>query len=42
MNILGHCSNVYLHPELHEYAEKLTNKMPGNLKVCLFSSYAFE
>jgi len=30
---LWHCTNVYLHPKIHEYVEKLTAKMPGNLKV---------
>lgn len=30
---LWHCTNVYLHPKIHEYVEKLAAKMPGNLKV---------
>jgi len=30
---LWHTTNVYLHPKIHEYAEKLAAKMPGNLKV---------
>lgn len=33
MKLLGHVSNVYLHPKIHEYAEKLTDRFPGNLKV---------
>ena len=30
---LWHCTNVYMHPNIHEYVEKLVAKMPGNLKV---------
>jgi len=30
---LWHSSTIYLHPKIHEYAEKLTAKMPDNLKV---------
>lgn len=30
---LWHTSNVFLHPKIHEYVEKLAAKMPGNLKV---------
>ena len=32
-----------MHPGIHEYAEKLTAKLPGNLKVspALFSSFTF-
>jgi len=30
---LWHSTNIYLHPTIHEYVEKLTAKMPGNLKV---------
>lgn len=33
MSTLGHVSNVYYHPKIHEYAEKLTDKLPGDLKV---------
>ncbi|KAK9752994.1 Aminotransferase class-III [Popillia japonica] len=33
MDTLGHVSNIYYHPKLHEYAERLTDKMPGELKV---------
>uniref|UniRef100_F6UI14 Alanine--glyoxylate aminotransferase 2, mitochondrial n=1 Tax=Ornithorhynchus anatinus TaxID=9258 RepID=F6UI14_ORNAN len=30
---LWHTSSVYLHPAIHEYAEKLTAHLPGSLKV---------
>ena len=30
---LWHTTNIYYHPALHEYAEALAEKMPGNLKV---------
>ena len=30
---LWHTTNIYLFPGIHEYAEKPTAKMPGNLKV---------
>lgn len=33
MSTLGHVSNVYYHSKLHEYAKRLTDKFPGNLKV---------
>lgn len=33
MKKLWHTTNIYLHPAVHEYAEKLAAKMPGNLKV---------
>lgn len=40
MATLGHVSNVYFHPKIHEYAERLIEKLPGNLKVtCLIISY---
>ena len=31
---LWHTTNLYLHPNIHEYAEKLTATLPGDLKVC--------
>ena len=34
MDKLWHTTNIYLHPQVHDFAEKLTAKMPGNLKVC--------
>lgn len=39
---LWHTTNIYLHPNIHEYAEKLTSKLPGNLKVCLFTNSGSE
>lgn len=30
---LWHTTQIYMHPNIHEYAEKLTEKFPGNLKV---------
>ena len=38
---LWHTTNVYLHPKIHEYVEKLAAKMPGNLKVSAVHSNAF-
>lgn len=33
MDNLWHTTNIYLHPTIHQYAEKLAAKLPGNLKV---------
>lgn len=33
MDTLGHVSNIYYHTKLHEYAERLTEKFSGDLKV---------
>jgi alanine-glyoxylate transaminase/(R)-3-amino-2-methylpropionate-pyruvate transaminase len=33
MKKLWHTTNIYLHPAIHEYAEKLTAKLPPKLKV---------
>ena len=30
---LWHTTNIYMHPGIHEFAEKLTSKLPGDLKV---------
>ena len=30
---MWHLTNIYLHPGIHEYAEKLTAKLPENLSV---------
>lgn len=30
---LWHTTNIYMHPKIHEFAEKLTAKLPGDLKV---------
>ena len=34
MDKIWHSTNIYMQPSIHEYAEKLAEKMPGNLKVC--------
>lgn len=39
---LWHTSNVYLYPTVHEFAEKLTAKLPGDLKVCYFTNSGSE
>ncbi|KAK9502839.1 hypothetical protein O3M35_011535 [Rhynocoris fuscipes] len=39
---LWHTTNIYLHPKLYEYAEKLTAKLPGNLKVAYFVNSGSE
>ncbi|XP_019757791.2 alanine--glyoxylate aminotransferase 2, mitochondrial isoform X2 [Dendroctonus ponderosae] len=39
---LGHCSNVYYHPKIHEYAEKLASKLPEKLKVIYFVNSGSE
>jgi len=28
-----HTTNIYLHPKIHEYAERLVATLPGDLKV---------
>lgn len=33
MRKLGHTTTIYMHPRFLEYAEKLTKKLPGDLKV---------
>lgn len=42
LSTLGHVSNVYLHTKIHEYAEKLTAKLPGELKVVYFVNSGSE
>lgn len=39
---LWHTTNIYYHPKIHEYAEKLAAKMPGDLKVCYFVNSGSE
>lgn len=34
LDLLWHTTNIYMHPGIHEFAEKLTAKLPGDLKVC--------
>jgi hypothetical protein len=33
LDTLWHSSNLYMNPKFHEYSEKLTSKLPGDLKV---------
>lgn len=42
MHKLWHLTNLYLHPELHDYAKKLTDRLPGDLKVCYFCNSGSE
>ncbi|XP_018336055.1 alanine--glyoxylate aminotransferase 2, mitochondrial [Agrilus planipennis] len=42
ISTLGHVSNIYLHTKLHEYAERLTDKFPGDLKVVYFVNSGSE
>ncbi|KAK7070269.1 alanine--glyoxylate aminotransferase 2 [Halocaridina rubra] len=42
MHKLWHTTNIYLHPNVHEYAERLTSKLPGNLKVAYFVNSGSE
>lgn len=39
---LWHTTSIYMYPSIHEYAKKLTDKFPGNLKVCLFTNSGSE
>lgn len=31
---LWHTTLIYMHPNVHKFAQKLISKMPGDLKVC--------
>ncbi|GFS49694.1 alanine--glyoxylate aminotransferase 2, mitochondrial [Trichonephila inaurata madagascariensis] len=42
MHKLWHVTNLYMHPELHKYAKKLTDRLPGDLKVCYFCNSGSE
>ena len=33
LDTLWHTTQLYMHSPLHEYAQKLADTMPGNLKV---------
>ena len=37
-----HTTNIYWHSPIHEYAEKLVAKMPGDLKVVYFTNSGSE
>src|SRR5437667_1883095 len=39
---LQHSTTIYLHPNTAEYAQKLSTKMPGDLKVCYFVNSGSE
>jgi alanine-glyoxylate transaminase/(R)-3-amino-2-methylpropionate-pyruvate transaminase len=39
---LQHSTTIYLHPNIAEYAQKLAEKMPGDLKVCYFVNSGSE
>lgn len=41
-NLLWHTTGIYMHPRVHEYAEKLAAKMPGDLKVVYFVNSGSE
>lgn len=40
--LLWHTTSIYMQPRIHEYAEKLTAKLPGNLKVVYFVNSGSE
>ncbi|KAM4052751.1 alanine--glyoxylate aminotransferase 2, mitochondrial [Anomaloglossus baeobatrachus] len=39
---LWHTTNIYYHSPLHEYAEKLTSRLPGKLKVLYLTNSGSE
>ncbi|XP_075164316.1 alanine--glyoxylate aminotransferase 2, mitochondrial isoform X2 [Haematobia irritans] len=39
---LWHTTNIYLHPKIHEYAQRLTEKFPGDLKSVHFVNSGSE
>lgn len=42
MRKLWHTTNIYMHPKIHEYAERLTQTLPGDLKVVYFVNSGSE
>ncbi|XP_015767486.1 PREDICTED: alanine--glyoxylate aminotransferase 2 homolog 1, mitochondrial-like [Acropora digitifera] len=42
LDTLWHTTNIYYHPTIHEFAELMVSKMPGNLKVCYFVNSGTE
>lgn len=42
MKKLWHTTSIYLYPGIHEYARKLTSKLPGNLKVVYLTNSGSE
>ncbi|XP_013113491.2 alanine--glyoxylate aminotransferase 2, mitochondrial isoform X2 [Stomoxys calcitrans] len=39
---LWHTTNIYMHPKIHEYAQRLTAKFPGDLKAVYFVNSGSE
>ncbi|XP_018563537.1 alanine--glyoxylate aminotransferase 2, mitochondrial [Anoplophora glabripennis] len=42
MKTLGHVSNIYYHPKIHEYSKRLAETLPGNLKCVYFVNSGSE
>ncbi|XP_055705054.1 alanine--glyoxylate aminotransferase 2, mitochondrial isoform X2 [Phlebotomus papatasi] len=42
MDTLWHTTNIYMHPKIHEYAYRITETMPGNLKKVYFVNSGSE
>ena len=42
LDLLWHTTNIYMHPGIHEYAEKLTAKLPGDLKVKTYMYHMYR
>lgn len=42
MKELWHTTNIYLHPNIHKYAEKLSSKFPNDLNVLYFVNSGSE
>ncbi|KAG9488401.1 hypothetical protein GDO78_007944 [Eleutherodactylus coqui] len=42
LNHLWHTTNIYFHSPLHEYAEKLASRLPGELKVLYLTNSGSE
>lgn len=40
--LLQHLTTIYLHPNISHYAKELTDRTPGNLKVCYFVNSGSE
>ncbi|XP_065915308.1 alanine--glyoxylate aminotransferase 2, mitochondrial-like [Dysidea avara] len=39
---LWHTTHIYMHPQVHDFAEKLTSHLPGDLKVVYFTNSGSE